>query len=143
MTLHDILCSKRKLATIATHNMAALTPPVLYDAQLLENVSLVPLGYSQPTTAKDFVALLHANKPPARAGKKTSKKPADANLQKKSDPVAASLSKYLDLVEGKDEIALLVDGSGCVISIPPLTNSEATKVSITVVCVCVCVCVLL
>lgn len=130
-TLHDTVCHKRKLVTIATHNMAALTPPLLYDARPLEDVSLTPLGYTQPTTAKDFMALLQENKLPARAGKKNNKpkKAGVVDAEKKIDPIAASLSKYLDLVEGRDEIAMLSDSTSCVFSLPPLTNSEVTKLS--------------
>ena len=148
------MCHKRKLVTIATHNMAALTPPLLYDARPLEDVSLTPLGYTQPTTAKDFMALLQENKLPARAGKKNNKpkKAGVVDAEKKIDPIAASLSKYLDLVEGRDEIAMLSDSTSCVFSLPPLTNSEVTKVRtvcrVVALCqdvcmpyACVCVCV--
>lgn len=38
------------------------------------------------------------------------------------------LGRYLQLLDGKDNYPCLVDAEGAVISFPPITNSEKTKV---------------
>lgn len=39
-----------------------------------------------------------------------------------------SRGRYLQLLDGKDNYPCLVDAEGAVISFPPITNSEKTKV---------------
>lgn len=41
---------------------------------------------------------------------------------------SAFLGRYLQLLDGKDNYPCLVDAEGVVISFPPITNSEKTKV---------------
>ena len=122
--LHDTVCNRRRLATVATHKLEAITPPLSYSTRPPEEVSLVPLGYSQEMTAKVFISLLEANKTPSRGGGKKSA----AVTKKPTDPQAAALSKYLDLIQGHSTVAFLADSEGSVISLPPLTNSSSTMV---------------
>ena len=44
---------------------------------------------------------------------------------------ALILDRYLDLIHGKPVYPCLTDAEGVVISFPPITNCELTKVSIT------------
>lgn len=128
-TLHDTVCNRRRLATVATHNLAAITPPLSYSTRPPEEISLLPLGYSKEMTAKAFIALLEANKAPSRGGG-GGKKSASAAARKPADPQAAALSKYLDLIQGQSTLAYLSDSAGSVISLPPLTNSSNTMVRV-------------
>lgn len=132
-TLHETVCNRRRLATVATHKLSVVAPPLSYSSRPPEEVSLIPLGYSQEMTAKAFISLLEANRAPSRGGGKKSAVAAAA--KKPADPQAAALSKYLDLIQGHSMVAFLADSEGSVISLPPLTNSSSTMVSM---CVCVC-----
>ena len=128
-TLHDTVCNRRRLATVATHKLDSIAPPLSYSTCPPEEISLVPLGYSQMMTAKAFISLLEANRAPSRGG---GKKSAAAAAKKPADPQAAALSKYLDLIQGHSTVAFLADSAGSVISLPPLTNSSSTMVCVHV-----------
>ena len=86
------MCRKRKLCTIATHDLSLVQLPLLYTAGVAEDIRLTPLGVSDALTVKDFVSLLEANKPAATRGGAKSW-PSD----KPSNPTASSLSKYISV----------------------------------------------
>ena len=94
----------------------------MYDARPLGEVLLIPIGYENEMSAKEFLDLLETNRAPSRGGKRS------AAVKKTTDPQAAALSKYLGLVQGHDKIALLEDGDKRVLSLPPLTNCAHTMV---------------
>ena len=83
------MCRKRKLCTIATHDLSLVQLPLLYTAGIAEDIRLTPLGLSDALSVKEFVSLLEANKPAATRGGAKSR-PVD----KPSNPTASSLSKY-------------------------------------------------
>jgi hypothetical protein len=57
--LHDTVCNKRQLATIATHDLALLPPgPLHYMARPPAKLKLVPLGQDQEVTAIELVQQL-------------------------------------------------------------------------------------
>jgi len=56
--IHESLCEQRTLATIATHNLASLTLPLVYDAAKPEDIHLEPLGRHKTMNAKDLIATL-------------------------------------------------------------------------------------
>ena len=49
------------MATIATHCMASLSFPLVYEALPLDEISLVPLGKTKTFTATELVNDLKAN----------------------------------------------------------------------------------
>ena len=55
---------------------------------------------------------------------------ADNLRKEKKRNVYSGIHKYLYLLEGKPLFPCLLDASGQVISFPPITNSDITKMSV-------------
>ncbi|XP_040922127.1 leucine-rich repeat-containing protein 47 [Toxotes jaculatrix] len=114
--LHDDLCGKRTTATIATHDVQLLKGPLTYDVRPPTQLKIVPLGRKE-MTAVELIRHLHLEAEELRK-------------QKKRQNVTG-LHKYLQLLQGKALYPCLVDAEGHVISFPPITNSEKTKIKKT------------
>nr|KAG5693032.1 hypothetical protein BaRGS_005656 [Batillaria attramentaria] len=54
---------------------------------------------------------------------------ADALRKEKKRSTVSGIHKYLDLLKDKEEFPCLLDAEGHVISFPPITNSDKTKIS--------------
>ncbi|KAK2898497.1 hypothetical protein QQF64_032276 [Cirrhinus molitorella] len=111
--LHDEICGKRTTATIATHDLSLLKAPMLYDARPPDTLKIVPLGRREMKAAE----LL----------KQLQQDAEELRKQKKRQNVSG-LHKYLQLLDGKDLYPCLVDAEDHVVSFPPITNSERTKI---------------
>ncbi|XP_019944604.2 leucine-rich repeat-containing protein 47 [Paralichthys olivaceus] len=114
--LHDDLCGKRTTATIATHDVQLLKGPLTYDVKPPTQLKIVSLGRKE-MTAVELMRHLHLEAEELRK-------------QKKRQNVTG-LHKYLQLLQGKPFYPCLVDAEGHVISFPPITNSENTKIKKT------------
>ncbi|KAI4883091.1 hypothetical protein NFI96_011967 [Prochilodus magdalenae] len=114
--LHDEICAKRTAATIATHDMSLLKGPLQYDARPPDVMKIVPLGRKEMKAA-DLLRMLQLE--------------ADEQRKQKKRQNVSGLHKYLQLLDGKDNYPCLVDADGHVISFPPITNSEKTKIKKT------------
>eukprot|EP00794_Sanderia_malayensis_P017534 gene17534-19284_t len=112
--LHDTECGSRTTATIATHNAASFAFPLTFDARKPEEILIQPLGGSTEVSAVDFVASLKQKK--------------EVEERKKKKQQQSGIHKYLDLIECKELYPCLISEE-TVISLPPITNSEKTKVS--------------
>ncbi|XP_072934143.1 leucine-rich repeat-containing protein 47-like [Epargyreus clarus] len=114
--LHDSVCDKRNIATIATHDMSKIAPGDLtYTAKAPSQLKLTPLTRSKPFTGEQLFQQLTAE--------------AEALRKEKKRNVYSGIHKYLYLLEGKPKYPCLQDASGKVISFPPITNSDDTKMS--------------
>lgn len=114
--LHDTVCDKRNVATIATHDLNKLPPgDLVYTAKPPSMLSLIPLMRTKPYTGEQLVQQLVAE--------------AEALRKEKKRNVYSGIHKYLYLLEGKAVYACLQDSSGRVISFPPITNADVTKMS--------------
>ncbi|XP_017578691.2 leucine-rich repeat-containing protein 47 [Pygocentrus nattereri] len=114
--LHDEICAKRTAATIATHDLSLLKAPLQYDARPPDVLRIVPLGRKE-MKAGDLLKMLQQE--------------ADEQRKQKRRQNVSGLHKYLQLLDGKDHYPCLVDADGHVISFPPITNSERTKIKKT------------
>ncbi|XP_059869272.1 leucine-rich repeat-containing protein 47 [Delphinus delphis] len=114
--LHEDLCEKRTVATIATHDLSAIRGPLLYAARPPEDLRIVPLGRRE-VKAKDLVRQLQLE--------------AEEHRKQKKRQNVSGLHRYLHLLDGKEHYPCLVDANGDVISFPPITNSEKTKIKKT------------
>lgn len=107
---------KRKRATIGTHDLSKLaaTEFIHYTAKSPESLAISPLGGTKEMTASELIAKLKA----------------EAELMRTTDKrkIGSGIYKYLYLVENEARLACLEDAAGNVISLPPLINSELTKV---------------
>ncbi|XP_006871805.1 PREDICTED: leucine-rich repeat-containing protein 47 [Chrysochloris asiatica] len=114
--LHEDLCEKRTAATIATHDLKAIRGPLLYGAQPPQDLKIIPLGRRE-VKAKDLMRQLQLE--------------AEEQRKQKKRQNVSGLHRYLHLLDGKDNYPCLVDADGDVISFPPITNSEKTKIKKT------------
>ncbi|KAE8593181.1 hypothetical protein XENTR_v10019020 [Xenopus tropicalis] len=111
--LHDEMCDKRTLATIATHDLRLVKGPLLYDARPPKDLKVVPLGRKE-INAKDLVRQLQFE--------------AEEQRKQKKRQNVSGLHKYLHLLDSKENYPCLIDTENAVISFPPITNSEKTKI---------------
>ncbi|NXY90507.1 LRC47 protein, partial [Alcedo cyanopectus] len=111
--LHEDICEKRTVATIATHDLQLIKAPLTYDVQPPEEMKITPLGRKE-IKAKDLLRQLQLE--------------AEEQRKQKKRQNVSGLHRYLQLLDGKDNYPCLVDAEGVVISFPPITNSEKTKI---------------
>ncbi|XP_049921298.1 leucine-rich repeat-containing protein 47 [Epinephelus moara] len=114
--LHDDLCGKRTTATIATHDVQLLKAPLIYGVKPPTQLKVVALGRKE-MTAVELIRHLQLE--------------ADELRKQKKRQNVTGLHKYLQLLQGKTMYPCLVDVEGHVISFPPITNSEKTKIKKT------------
>ncbi|XP_040182495.1 leucine-rich repeat-containing protein 47 [Rana temporaria] len=112
--LHDEICEKRTLATIATHDLQLVKGPLLYDARPPKDFKIVPLNRKE-IDAKELVRQL--------------KFEAEEQRKQKRRQNVSGLHRYLHLLDHKENFPCLVDGENAVISFPPITNSDKTKIT--------------
>ncbi|XP_026313481.1 leucine-rich repeat-containing protein 47-like [Hyposmocoma kahamanoa] len=114
--LHDTVCDKRNVGTIATHDLNKIPPGDLtYTAKAPSELKLTPLLRLKPCTGEQLFQQLTAE--------------AEALRKEKKRNVYSGIYKYLYLLEGKPKYPCLEDATGRVISFPPITNAEDTKMS--------------
>ncbi|XP_036601176.1 leucine-rich repeat-containing protein 47 [Trichosurus vulpecula] len=114
--LHEDICEKRTAATIATHDLKLIKGPLVYGAQSPQELKIVPLGRKE-IKAKDLVRQLQLE--------------AEEQRKQKKRQNVSGLHRYLHLLDGKENYPCLVDADNVVISFPPITNSEKTKIKTT------------
>ncbi|XP_075461036.1 leucine-rich repeat-containing protein 47 [Ascaphus truei] len=111
--LHEEICEKRTLATIATHDLRLVRGPLLYDARPPKEFKVIPLGRKE-INANDLVRQLQFD--------------AEEQRKQKKRQNVSGLHKYLHLLDGKENYPCLIDAENTVISFPPITNSDKTKI---------------
>ncbi|XP_058516754.1 leucine-rich repeat-containing protein 47 [Ochotona princeps] len=114
--LHEDICDKRTVATIATHDLHAVRGPLLYGARPPQDLKIVPLGRKE-AIAKELVRQLQLE--------------AEEQRKQRKRHNVSGLHRYLHLLDGKENYPCLVDADGDVISFPPITNSDKTKIKKT------------
>lgn len=121
--LHETVCGKREKSTIATHDLMKLPVAdghfVRYTAKDAKQLRIHPLGKNKVVTGLALYNELKAE--------------AEALRKQKQRNVYSGIHKYLKLLEKQTQFACLEDALGNVISLPPLTNGDTTKVSISTV----------
>ncbi|XP_012526657.1 leucine-rich repeat-containing protein 47 [Monomorium pharaonis] len=115
--LHDGICEKRNAATIATHDLKLLVPGDLtYTAKPPTELEIQPLMHNKTYTGTELFQKLQTE--------------ADNLRKEKKRNVYSGIHKYLYMLEGKPLFPCLLDELQQVISFPPITNSDITKMSI-------------
>ena len=132
------MCKRRRSATIATHDLVKMSPPITYLVAPATDITMMPLGWREEVKVQQFLDHVEANKPDRSGGKKAKGVDTTAAVLYKSVMqwlcdmvlmVTAILchSRYLQYVT-REEMAYLRDSCNTVISLPPLTNADNTKV---------------
>ncbi|XP_058834228.1 leucine-rich repeat-containing protein 47-like [Topomyia yanbarensis] len=111
--LHDNECGKRELATIATHDLAKVKGDVRCQADLSEQIQITPLGAKAKVTAAKYYDDL--------------KQQAEIIRKEKKRSTYSGVHKFINLLEGK--VFVFFADEEKVISLPPLTNCDETKIS--------------
>lgn len=114
--LHDGICGKRTIATIAVHDLDKISGAVTFDVKPPSKMRLLPLGRSKEMSATELY--------------KTLMDEAEALRKEKKRSTFSGIHKFLYLLKGKTRYCCLMDSQGTVLSFPPITNSESSKVSI-------------
>lgn len=115
--IHDgLLCAKRKNATIATHDLAKISGTVTFDERPPSKIRLHPLGRNSEMSASELYKTLNDE--------------AEAYRKEKKRNAYSGVHKYLLLLKGKQRYPCITDEAGVVISFPPITNSDNTKVNL-------------
>lgn len=135
--LHQGVCDNRQKATIATHDLAKIVPkttfalaaanstnaaaPVeqpprmaYFEGKVPTKIKLTPLGRSAEMTAMQLYRQLNEE--------------ADQYRKEKKRNNISGIHKYLHLLKGKQLYPVLLDSSNHVLSLPPLTNADYSKV---------------
>ncbi|XP_001606500.1 leucine-rich repeat-containing protein 47 isoform X1 [Nasonia vitripennis] len=114
--LHEGICEKRNAATLATHDFDLIVSGDLtYTAKSPNEIKIKPLMRSKIYTGAELFQQLQTE--------------ADNLRKEKKRNVYSGIHKYLYLLEGKSVYPCLLDANDQVISFPPITNSDITKMS--------------
>ncbi|CBZ54893.1 hypothetical protein NCLIV_053190 [Neospora caninum Liverpool] len=100
--LHHTLCRRRSLVAIGTHDLSKVQPPFFYDARPPKDLEFVPLGCDSQMNGEQVMA--HFSN----------------HLQ---------LKAYLPLIQNSHVYPLILDGKDRILSLPPIINSEFSKVT--------------
>ena len=101
--LHNNICRGRKLVSMGTHDLDTVKGPFSYRALSPEKIHFVPLNREEEVNGDGLMSLL------------------------KDDP---KLGKYLYLLEGKEKYPVMMDSNGVIMSLPPIINSQHTKMTL-------------
>ncbi|PRT54874.1 Phenylalanine--tRNA ligase beta subunit [Wickerhamiella sorbophila] len=101
--LHANLCRNRSLVAIGTHDMAKMSGNVRYQGRRPQDIKFAPLNQTKEMTGPEIIEFYKADR---------------------------NLSKYVPLIEDSEYYPLFVDENDTVLSLPPLINSNATKITL-------------
>jgi len=101
--LHNNICRGRKLVSMGTHDLDTVKGPFSYRALKPEHIHFVPLNREEEVNGDGLMSIL------------------------KDDP---KLGKYLYLLEGKEKYPVMIDSNGIIMSLPPIINSQHTKMTL-------------
>lgn len=101
--LHNNICRGRKLVSMGTHDLDTVKGPFTYRALKPEHIHFVPLNREEEVNGDGLMSIL------------------------KDDP---KLGKYLYLLEGKEKYPVMMDSNGIIMSLPPIINSQHTKMTL-------------
>lgn len=100
--LHQNICRRRTLGSMGTHDYDKVKGPITYEARAPKDIVFKALKQTQEMNADELFEVL----------KKDQK-----------------LKKFLHIIEGKEKYPVFYDAEGKVLSLPPIINSEATKIT--------------
>ncbi|KAK4057224.1 phenylalanine--tRNA ligase subunit beta [Microbotryomycetes sp. JL221] len=102
--LHSNLARKRTLVAIGTHDLDKIAPgDISYEALPPKDIKFVPLNKGQAYTAEELMVLYKEDK---------------------------HLGRYLHIIEDSPVYPIIYDTTRQVLSMPPIINSEGTKISV-------------
>lgn len=97
--LHASFCRKRRKASIGVYDLDSIAPDIRYTTVKPDEITFVPLDFSEPLTPAEI-------------------------LQRHPKGI-----EYSGLLAGLPGYPLLIDSNGRVLSMPPIINSEETRIT--------------
>ncbi|GAA53704.1 leucine-rich repeat-containing protein 47 [Clonorchis sinensis] len=124
---HRGMGQMRRRATLATHDLKAVQFPLTYSMQKAEEIEIHVLNDNAPTTGDKFLSKLYQE---AEADRKTRKQAKFSQLYRYLNLLSLEPN---DVKDGcRDNLIPIVkDASQTVISMPPLTNCQQTRLDVT------------
>lgn len=101
--LHTNLCRNRTLVAIGTHDLDTLTPPFSYEALKPEDIQFVPLNQKSSMNGHELMEFYEKDK---------------------------NLGKYLHIIQDSPVYPVIYDSKRNVCSLPPIINSNHSKISL-------------
>lgn len=101
--LHQNICRKRQLVSIGTHDLDTLKPPFRYEAKAPTDIKFCPLNKQKEYTAKELMTVYESEK---------------------------HLARYLHIIRDSPVYPIWYDQNDQVLSLPPIINSEHSKITL-------------
>ncbi|KAH9062847.1 phenylalanyl-tRNA synthetase subunit beta [Lactarius vividus] len=101
--LHQNICRKRQFVAIGTHDLDTISAPFRYEARLPKDIKFVPLNKTQAYTAEELMTVYESDR---------------------------HLGKYLPIIRDSPVYPIIYDKDGHVLSMPPIINSERSKITL-------------
>ncbi|KAJ7507948.1 hypothetical protein B0H11DRAFT_1969435 [Mycena galericulata] len=101
--LHQNICRRRQLVAIGTHDLDTLEAPFRYEARPPKDIKFIPLGKDKAYTAEELMTLYESDK---------------------------YLAKFLPIVRDSPVYPIIYDAKDRVLSMPPIINSEHSKITL-------------
>ncbi|KAI9466867.1 phenylalanyl-tRNA synthetase subunit beta [Lactarius psammicola] len=101
--LHQNICRKRQFVAIGTHDLDTISAPFRYEARPPKDIKFIPLNKTQPYTAEELMTVYESER---------------------------HLAKYLPIIRDSPVYPIIYDKDGHVLSMPPIINSERSKITL-------------
>ncbi|KAL9712850.1 phenylalanine--tRNA ligase subunit beta [Leucoagaricus gongylophorus] len=101
--LHQNICRRRQLVSIGTHDLDTLIPPFRYEARPPKDIRFVPLNKDRAYTAEELMTVYETEK---------------------------HLARYLHIIRDSPVYPIIYDAEDHVLSMPPIINSEHSKITL-------------
>ncbi|KZT19266.1 phenylalanyl-tRNA synthetase [Neolentinus lepideus HHB14362 ss-1] len=101
--LHQNLCRRRQFVAIGTHDLDTIEAPFRYEARNPKNIKFVPLGKDKEYTAEELMTVYESEK---------------------------HLARYLHIIRDSPVYPIIYDQKDRVLSMPPIINSEHSKITL-------------
>lgn len=101
--LHLTIGRNRRLSSMGTHDLEKIQSPVFYKSEMPERIVFVPLNSDRELSGRELHAYF---------------------------PSGSKIGKYMKLIENDEKYVYFEDSNGDVMSLPPIINSDRTKISL-------------
>ncbi|EKM80159.1 hypothetical protein AGABI1DRAFT_113367 [Agaricus bisporus var. burnettii JB137-S8] len=101
--LHQNIGRRRQLVSIGTHDLDTLVPPFRYEARPPKDIRFVPLNKEKAYTAEELMTVYESEK---------------------------HLARYLPIIRDSPVYPIIYDMEDHVLSMPPIINSEHSKITL-------------
>lgn len=101
--LHNNLCRKRTLVSVGTHDLDTVKGPFTYEAQKPEDIRFVPLNQTKTMNGREVVEFYEGD---------------------------LHIRKFLPIIRDSPVYPVVYDADRTVMSLPPLINSEHSKITL-------------